>query len=750
MLKSEVEQKVKHRGREKKEHGKKNTAKLALALCNLVLMGLTVLFTVWYSHETRTSQEELMRENFCNMVETMKQISVRYLLEEREKAAEWGAYIEKQQMTMDEAMSYIRTVSDQTECEAHFVDMDTFEAWSTRTTKGVDTIGTYRTFFESADDSSQEMIARLRKMFDGEKSLLSKYRIRESQRNVTAVGLRITLREQDGSDRDYLLLRVIPVEQMKALWLFPVSYPLAEIGLITTNGDYVIPSASMRAENYIEFIRSYNFKDNYNGVDGFVTRLKEQENGLVEFQDSKQQPCYWYYSRLSDFDGLDILGYIPSGELSAATGNISIVIAVAGVLLLLALIDGAYILNINRRLRSTAAVAEKASQAKTQFLSSMSHDIRTPLNAVLGMTELAQSHMNDPAYVQECLRKISMSGNHLLTLINDILEISRVESGRIQLTPAPFDVRELISGLEGITHSQAVGHGLELTVRYRELPFPCLIGDKLRLTQIYLNLLNNAVKYTNPGGSILLEIGEEKRDDDRVELVCVIADTGIGMSKEFQKTMYESFTRVADSRIDKIQGTGLGLAIVRQMVDLMGGTIRCESAEGAGTTFTVRIPLLTAEGSAAAAQEQEEDHGKPDSDLNGLRILVAEDNDLNWEIISEMLAVYEIRCVRAENGQECVDMLTAAPADTYDLVLMDVQMPVLNGRDAARELRSSRREDLRRIPIMAMTADAFAEDVQLCIEAGMDAHVAKPVEIDKVLTAIRRLLARKGSYDSRQ
>lgn len=225
----------------------------------------------------------------------------------------------------------------------------------------------------------------------------------------------------------------------------------------------------------------------------------------------------------------------------------------------------------------------------------------------------------------------------------------------------PFDVRELVSELESITRSQAVGHGLDFEVRFKDLPEPCLMGDKLRLTQVYLNLLNNAVKYTDAGG---------------VTLACVVADTGIGMSPEFQKTMYDSFTRVADSRIDNIQGTGLGLAIVKRMVDLIDGTIDCASTEGSGTTFTVRIPLTAVPVSTSVQEEHKEKRQELRSDLTGVNVLIAEDNDVNWEIIPEMLDGYGIRCERAENGRVCVDKLTA----TYDLVLMDIQMPVLGGR----------------------------------------------------------------------
>ena len=649
---------------------------------------------------------------------------------------------------MDEALDYLRVVSDVTTCEAHIVDMDTFAARGTNIVRGSDEIAIYQRYWNENDLFPNDYIVRMRNIFNGEKYVLGKYRTPESQRTFISVGLRVTLRQADGSDKDYLLLRAIPIEVMKKLWLFPVSYPSAEIGLIDERGWYLIPSRSMRSGNFTEFVREYNFPDNYYGADELLAQLKTEGSGLLQLKDSKEQDCYWYYSRLEEFEGLDLLGYIPAADLSVSSDSLSIVVVVAGILLLLAIIDGAYVMNINRQLRVTAEVVKKASNAKTRFLSSMSHDIRTPLNAVLGMTELAQSHIDDTPYVQECLRKISLSGSHLLTLINDILDISRVESGKVQLNPAPLGIRELVYELESITRSQAVGHGLQFDVETGALPAPYLLGDKLRLTQIYLNLLNNAVKYTPPGGSLRLEVREEPREDGRVTLVAVIADTGVGMSAEFQKTMYDSFTRVSDSRIDKIQGTGLGLAIVHRMIGLMDGSIDCVSAEGEGTAFTVRIPLSVADETAS----QPAGLAEPDahSDLNGIRVLVAEDNALNWEIISEMLAGYGIRCDRAENGRECVDRLNAAAPDTYDLVLMDVQMPVLNGRDATRELRAGARADLRTIPVIAMTADAFAEDIQMCIDAGMDAHVAKPIEIDKVLAAIRLMLARKSSADGRQ
>lgn len=719
-------------------------SKLALILVNITLITFSVLFTIWYSNNFRTNNEKLMLENFCTTVDTMKKLSTRYLSDELEKATNWASYIEQQHMTMDEAMDYIRAISSKDECEAHFVDVDTFFAWTTRTrSDGSNTINIYRNFFTNHGPYRIEFMNRIKKILAGEKDVLGRYTLRETQRSVVSVGLSTKLRQPDGSDKNYLLLRVIPVNYMKELWIFPVNYPSAELGLIDTDCVYVIPSKSMRSQNFSELIRYYNYPDDYNAAGKLLEQLKTKKKGLLELKDSKGQLCYWYYSRLDEFGNLDMLGYIPVADLSATSESISLVFVVAGILLVLAFIDGIYILSINRKLRTTAEIAKNASTAKTRFLSSMSHDIRTPLNAVLGMTNLAQNHIDDIDYVKECLQKISLSGKHLLTLINDILEISRVESGRINLNPLPFNVRDLVVELESITRSQATSRGLSFEVQVKDLPNPNLLGDKLRLTQVYLNLLNNAVKYTNSGGSIYMEVSEEVLENEEILLIFIVKDTGIGMSEKFQKTMYDSFTRVQDSRIDKIQGTGLGLSIVKQMVTVMNGTIDCVSAEGAGTTFTVKIPLTASSESAIVKQETAENDQVICNDLTNIHILIAEDNDLNWEIVSEMLTDSGISCKRAENGKECVEILTLAPPNTYDLVFMDIQMPILNGRDATRKIRATGREDLKKLPIVAMTADAFAEDMQLCMDAGMNGHIAKPIEMDKVLIIIRRLLAKK-------
>ena len=724
----------------------RNTGRTLLILCNVVLMTAAILFAVVYSTRMRRAQEQMELDNFCTTIESLKKVSENYLDAERRQAQNWAAYIESQNMSMDEALAYIRAANTQADRSANIVDMETFAARSTYVRDdGTDTVQAYQKFVEQGWELFTSI---LQDIYDGQPTVLGRYRIEESQYMVISVGARVQLRQPDGSQKGYLLLRVIPVESMKKIWIFPLEYSKAEIGLITTGGDYVVPSISMRSENFVEFIRAYNYANDYNGADTALAQLARNQSGLMEYKNAKGENCYWYYTQLEDSRNLDLIGCIPKTALARQQTDWSIVLVLFSVLALLVLLDGAHIMGINRRLREAAKLAEQASEAKTQFLSSMSHDIRTPLNAVLGMTELAKQHVEDTAYVQQCLGKISTSGSHLLTLINDVLEISKIESGRIVLNPEPFWLEELFARIESIILAQAESRGVEFTVQVHDIAQPCLVGDKLRLSQIYLNLLTNAVKYTAPGGHVRLEVAEHAALYGSTRLVCVVADDGMGMTEEFQKTMYDSFARAQDSRIDKTQGTGLGLAIAKRLIELMNGAIRCESALGKGTTFTVEIALPAADPEAASPQAAQPWQAAGGRALQGLNILVAEDNDLNWEIAAAMLEDYGIRCTRAENGRLCVQMLEAAAPGTYDMVLMDVQMPELNGKDAARQLRRSARADLRSIPIAAMTADAFAEDVQACLDAGMDAHLAKPMDLQKVLSVISRLCGRNGAQDA--
>ena len=521
-----------------------------------------------------------------------------------------------------------------------------------------------------------------------------------------------------------------------------------------------------------------------------------------------------------------------------------------------------------KALSDALITAEHANNAKTAFLNSMSHDIRTPMNAIIGLTTIAEKNAGDVESTRESLRKIGLASNHLLTLINDILDISKVESGKLKLSPLTFSIVETVENLVNLSQPMVKEKNIEFFFHINRMEKEYLYADQLRLNQIYINILSNAIKYTQPGGRVSVEMREEvSTQPGCIRLTYVVADTGMGMSPEFMKTMYQPFSRQTDSRVNSIQGTGLGLAITKQMVELMGGTIDCQSEQGKGTTFTVVLDIPVAEkqrddmhldsidalivdddeillstasdilGSLGAKVDQAHsgaealsmiagrhesgrdysiviiDWRMPDtdgvetirriraeidenipillvssydwsdiedlakeagangfvskplfrstlydkinaligtepksvepeddySDLAGLHILVAEDNDVNWEIISAMLGMFGITCDRAENGRICVDTMREAEKGRYELIFMDVQMPEMNGLDATRAIRKLEDPWASSIPIIAMTADAFSENVTECLNAGMNGHIAKPIDIKLVIKEIRRI-----------
>ena len=718
----------------------KKVRRIVLIILNLILIITAIAFTWFYSAYLRKQQTQNGLDTFCATIESMKQVSDNYLRTEQGYVQDWAKYIDYSHMTIDEALDYIRHTNNQSDRYAHIVDMDTLAAYSTCGSNGDNEIECYEKFLGYGADTRQVFTENMENMFNEKNkfSILGKYRTDDTQANVVSVGTRVTLVTDDGTDKDYLLLRIIPIESIRKIWVFPVEYMSAEVGIITRSGDYVVPSKSMKSRTFADLIRAYNFEDDYNKVDELIAELVATDSGVMRYRDSRGIECYWYYSSFGDKTGIDILGYIPVSVMDAHNTNWMIVFVICGVLFLLIVIDGGFILMMNRELRRTAELAEEASKAKSRFLSTMSHDIRTPMNGIIGMTNIARDHIDETEYAGECLDKVLLASDHLLTLVNDILDVSKVESGNMVLTPAVFSIDQTMDRLLDIVHVQVEKKHIILNVD-RSIANPYLIADELRINQIYINILSNAIKYTPDGGSIYVSLTEDIQPDGKARLIYKVKDTGIGMSEEFQRNMYHMFTREVDSKIAKTQGTGLGLAIVKQMVDLMGGTVACESATGKGTTFTITLDLEQSE-KAEYEKISRVNASQADGDFDGIRVLAAEDNDLNWEIIHQMLSGLHVLCNRVSNGEECVRAMEASADGEYDLILMDVQMPVMNGREATRRIRRSAREYVRNIPIVAMTADAFAEDVQACMDSGMNGHLAKPIDIRKVCEVLRGIL----------
>lgn len=397
-------------------------------------------------------------------------------------------------------------------------------------------------------------------------------------------------------------------------------------------------------------------------------------------------------------------------------------------------------------LEEALALAEDANQAKSDFMSAMSHDIRTPMNAIMGMTALAAAHLDDRERVGDCLQKISLSSKHLLSLINDILDMGKIERSKIILNHIRLSLPEMIEQISAIMGPQARAAGLEFSIQVKEICHEAFYGDSLRISQILINLLSNAIKFTPEGGkvSFLAEEIQLPRAENRVRYRFTISDTGMGMPEEFISHIFEPFSRSRAAA--RIEGTGLGLSITKGLVDLMNGNITVRSQVGQGSVFSVELECETAQ---ALPTDRQKESGTispvKEKSLKGRRFLIAEDNAINAEILCELLTMYGGETVVKTDGLQAVEEFRSAQPGTYDAVLMDIQMPEMNGYEATRAIRGMSRPDAGRIPIVAMTANAFSEDIQASLEAGMTAHVAKPIDLnmlwdtlEKVLTGVKK------------
>ena len=393
---------------------------------------------------------------------------------------------------------------------------------------------------------------------------------------------------------------------------------------------------------------------------------------------------------------------------------------------------------LNAKLQVAVEKAESANHAKSTFLFNMSHDIRTPMNAIIGYADLASRHLDDPAKLKNYMENIQVCGQNLLMLLNNVLDLARIENDKTEMEYSVSDIEKDFRNCVAMFRNQADSKGQTLTVT-TQLQYPYIYADIPHLTEICTNLVSNAVKYTGAGGTIRCNVTQKPGEKEGwCDTVVTVADNGIGMSQEFQKHIFEPFERERTSTVSKVEGSGIGMGIVKKLVGLMGGTVEVESRIGVGSTFTVTIPCRIA--SEDETQAKRETNPSDQKCLCGTRILLTEDNDLNAEIAVELLQEEGCTVDRAKDGVECVDMLEKAANGTYQLILMDIQMPVMNGYDAARKIRGLDDPKKANIPIIAMTANAFTEDRQVALDAGMNDHIAKPINMNVLVPTLRKYL----------
>ncbi len=688
----------------------------------------------------------------------------------------------------------------------------------------------------------------------------------------------------DSGDKSLALVGVISVDYVKELLALDDNDSLVYSHIIRLDGSFVISSHHAEGENYFDEIRDI-FASNDVGQDaeqyivGLKSSMESRENYSTILSINKERR-HLYCTKLP-YSAWYLVTVMPYGELDETLSGFSsgwLMALVMACLLLVALFCAFFAVYLRfsrdqiKELELARARAERATKAKSEFLSNMSHDIRTPMNAIVGMTAIAIANVDDKQQVQNCLRKISLSGRHLLGLINDVLDMSKIESGKMTLNVEQVSLREIMDNIVGIVQPQVRSKNQSFDIFIHDISAETVYCDSVRLNQVLLNLLSNAIKFTPDGGQIHISVSEEPSDkgDSFIKLHLYVRDNGIGMSEEFKAHIFEGFTREDNKRVHKTEGSGLGMAIVKYIVDAMGGTIEVESEHGAGTEFHVAVDLEKADvsesemllpdrrmlvvdddeelcRSAVASlksigisadsaldgetavrmvrerHEQDRDYqiimldwkmpgmngietaleirriqtdetpiilvssaydwsdieeeargagisgfvSKPlfkstlyhelkpfimepdepqapqkadDGDFTGRRILVAEDNDLNWEIAEALLSTLGFELEHAENGRICVDMFSRSKLGYYDAILMDLRMPVMTGYEATGAIRGLERVDAAEIPIIAMTADAFSDDRKKCLDAGMNAHIAKPIDIHDVAKVLSKYI----------
>ena len=618
-------------------------------------------------------------------------------------------------------------------------------------------------FYYSRDGKhpAASKLSFLAKLLNGEDELIS-YNETFSDNNMIVLGTQIS--PIHFGDSDMIAIIAGFTADSIGQHLFLSSYDgQTNASIVTRDGSFIVYNTFFsnlpQGSNIISKFREYAEFDKGFSIEQIENDFRNGNSGMVIFKADGTHMCMYY----SPIEGTEwyMLMEVPyeivdemTGELSSSL-NRNAITMMASVMLLILIIFFIYLMNLRAHSKQLEAArksaekaqkaAEQASLAKSEFLSRMSHEIRTPMNGIIGMTEIARQNTDNSQKVDDCLKKVSLSSKHLMLLINDVLDMSKIESGKIQLKNELFNLRLFLENIESIYSIQAEEKEIDFKISLFGSIDEFIEGDSLRLNQILTNLLSNAFKFTPKGGRIVLGVSELKHEENLILLRFSVKDTGIGIKEENLEKIFEAFEQENAEITHKFGGTGLGLSIVRRFSELMGGCVTVHSEYGKGSEFEVELPFTVTENSHMIDWKIEKSVNKMSVEnktynFEGKHILLAEDNELNREIAVELLGTATGATIdEAEDGQKAVALFSESEVNYYDLILMDVQMPKLDGFEATKRIRAMKRSDAGVVPIFAMTANAFAEDEEKSRQAGMNAHLSKPLEISAVLAAMNEI-----------
>ena len=618
-------------------------------------------------------------------------------------------------------------------------------------------------FYYSRDGKhpAASKLSFLAKLLNGEDELIS-YNETFSDNNMIVLGTQIS--PIHFGDSDMIAIIAGFTADSIGQHLFLSSYDgQTNASIVTRDGSFIVYNTFFsnlpQGSNIISKFREYAEFDKGFSIEQIENDFRNGNSGMVIFKADGTHMCMYY----SPIEGTEwyMLMEVPyeivdemTGELSSSL-NRNAITMMASVMLLILIIFFIYLMNLRAHSKQLEAArksaekaqkaAEQASLAKSEFLSRMSHEIRTPMNGIIGMTEIARQNTDNSQKVDDCLKKVSLSSKHLMLLINDVLDMSKIESGKIQLKNELFNLRLFLENIESIYSIQAEEKEIDFKISLFGSIDEFIEGDSLRLNQILTNLLSNAFKFTPKGGRIVLGVSELKHEENLILLRFSVKDTGIGIKEENLEKIFEAFEQENAEITHKFGGTGLGLSIVRRFSELMGGCVTVHSEYGKGSEFEVELPFTVTENSNMIDWKIEKSVNKMSVEnktynFEGKHILLAEDNELNREIAVELLGTATGATIdEAEDGQKAVALFSESEVNYYDLILMDVQMPKLDGFEATKRIRAMKRSDAGVVPIFAMTANAFAEDEEKSRQAGMNVHLSKPLEISAVLAAMNEI-----------